>query len=243
MKITPIQKDISGCAIVGIMYEAGTLFSGKMIIDAITNMHDRSNGLGGGFAAYGIYPEYKDQYAFHLMFDNPSAKDITRNFLEEKYIIKSEESIPTRTTKAINQSPILHRYFLEPKPKYKENDRPFPIYWDKMLLNASQVTNPSVDPLREPMEMTTFIGRKPDKLKLKNLNNPEETISDFEPQLKLDVPIMFSAMSYGSISYNACLALARAAKEAGTFANSGEEGLHKDFHQFGSNMIVQGCFW
>ncbi len=29
-------------------------------------MHDRSNGLGGGFAAYGIYPEYKDFFALHM---------------------------------------------------------------------------------------------------------------------------------------------------------------------------------
>lgn len=28
------------------------------------------------------------------------------------------------------------------------NPKPMPIYWDKLLLNASQVTNPSIDPLR-----------------------------------------------------------------------------------------------
>ena len=28
-----------------------------------------------------------------------------------------------------------------------------PVYWDKLLVNASQVTNPSIDPLREPMEL------------------------------------------------------------------------------------------
>lgn len=44
------------------------------------------------------------------------------------------------------------------------NDKPIPIYWDRLLINASQVTNPSIDPLREPMELKTFIGRKPDKL-------------------------------------------------------------------------------
>ena len=36
-----------------------------------------------------------------------------------------------------------------------------PIYFDRMLLNASQVTNPSIDPLREPMEIRTFLGKKP----------------------------------------------------------------------------------
>ena len=35
-------------------------------IDSIRTMHDRSNGLGGGFAGYGIYPEYADYYAFHV---------------------------------------------------------------------------------------------------------------------------------------------------------------------------------
>ena len=28
----------------------------------------------------------------------------------------------------------------------------YPVYWDKILLNASQVTNPPIHPLREPME-------------------------------------------------------------------------------------------
>ncbi|HAH77921.1 MAG TPA: FMN-binding glutamate synthase family protein, partial [Ruminococcaceae bacterium] len=44
------------------------------------------------------------------------------------------------------------------------NPKPYPIYWDKMLLNASQVTNPSIDPLREPMETKTFLGKKPDHI-------------------------------------------------------------------------------
>ena len=44
------------------------------------------------------------------------------------------------------------------------NPKIFPIYWDKILLNASQVTNPSIDQLREPMETKVIIGRKPDKL-------------------------------------------------------------------------------
>lgn len=38
------------------------------------------------------------------------------------------------------------------------NPKPYPIYWDKILLNASQVTNPSIDPLREPMEIRTILG-------------------------------------------------------------------------------------
>ena len=33
------------------------------------------------------------------------------------------------------------------------NDKGYKVYWDHILLNASQVTNPSIDPLREPMEL------------------------------------------------------------------------------------------
>ncbi len=119
------------------------------------------------------------------------------------------------------------------------NDQDFPIYWDKMLLNASQVTNPSIDPLREPMELTTFLGSKPERLEFEKSGDSLVLKTEIPPQLELKTPMMFSAMSYGSISYNASYALARAAGESGIFANSGEGGLHSDLRQFGKNMIVQ----
>jgi len=115
------------------------------------------------------------------------------------------------------------------------NDRSYPIYWDHLLLNASQVTNPSIDPLREPMELKTFLGRKPDRLKIENGRLAEP----LPPQLELDVPIMFSAMSFGSISLNAIKSLARAAEKLGIYYNTGEGGLHKDLYQYGKNTIVQ----
>ena len=109
--------------------------------------------------------------------------------------------------------------------------KPYPIYWDKMLINASQVTNPSIDPLREPMETRVMLGRKPDKL-------PEDP-KDFSKQLVLDLPVLFSAMSFGSISKNAQESLARAATKLGTFFNTGEGGLHEDLKKYGNNAIVQ----
>ena len=112
----------------------------------------------------------------------------------------------------------------------------YPVYWDKILLNASQVTNPPIDPLREPMETRVFLGKKPTKMKFDK--NGELDLS-LEPSLALNVPIMFSAMSYGSISKNAHESLARAAEELGTYYNTGEGGLHKDFYKFGANTIVQ----
>lgn len=116
------------------------------------------------------------------------------------------------------------------------NPENYPIYFDKMLINASQVTNPPIDPLREPMETTTFLGGKPQEI-IRDENGKIKT--DLPPHIKIDLPIMFSAMSYGSISYNAHEALAKAAEELGILYNTGEGGLHKDLYKYGENTIVQ----
>ena len=116
------------------------------------------------------------------------------------------------------------------------NPREYPVYWDKILLNASQVTNPPIDPLREPMETKTFLGQKDQSI---SYDENGKAVFEKRPYLELDVPIMFSAMSFGSISKNAHESLARAAQELGTYYNTGEGGLHKDFYQYGANTICQ----
>ena len=116
------------------------------------------------------------------------------------------------------------------------NPKEYPVYWDKLLLNASQVTNPSIDPLREPMETKTFLGKKPTRVRR---DEQGRIVPGLPPQLELSTPILFSAMSYGSISYNAHQSLARAASELGIYYNTGEGGLHRDFYQYGAHTIVQ----
>ena len=80
------------------------------------------------------------------------------------------------------------------------NPEPLPVYWDKILINASQVTNPSIDPLREPMETKVFLGKKNPNI----TRNPDGTINTKQsPQLELSMPIMFSVVTDrcgGSIS-------------------------------------------
>ncbi len=114
--------------------------------------------------------------------------------------------------------------------------KPYPVYWDRILINASQVTNPSIDPLREPMETKVFLGKRPEKIS----RDPEgNLITKLPPQITLSMPVMFSAMSYGSISYNAHASLARASTKLGILYNTGEGGLHEDFYRYGPNTIVQ----
>jgi glutamate synthase domain-containing protein 2 len=118
-------------------------------------------------------------------------------------------------------------------------DKGYPVYWDRMVLDASQVSNPSIDPLREPMELRTYLGAKPDSLEVERVEGRPVLHTKLAPQLELAVPIMFSAISYGAISYNACESLARAAAELGTFYNTGEGGLHRNLYRYGKNTICQ----
>ena len=106
----------SGCAISGIFRRDGKRISGEAIRRSIAVMHDRSNGLGGGFAAYGIYPQYKDHFALHIFYDSQSAREETERFLECRFDIINLSKIPVRRTAAITDAPLIWRYFITPLP-------------------------------------------------------------------------------------------------------------------------------
>ena len=106
----------AGCAISGIFSRSGKRINGEDIIRSIAVMHDRSNGLGGGFAAYGIYPEYKDYFAFHLFYENQDAKHACEAFLERHFDIIQLSKIPTRKIPEITDEPLIWRYFVLPLP-------------------------------------------------------------------------------------------------------------------------------
>ena len=114
--------------------------------------------------------------------------------------------------------------------------RELTVYWDRLLLNASQVTNPPIDPLREPMETRVFLGKRPEGIRR---DESGSLITDLPPQLELSMPVLFSAMSYGSISFNAHKSLAMAAQALGVYYNTGEGGLHEDLYRYGANTITQ----
>ena len=104
----------SGCAIAAVISREGNRMSGEGIMNAMKPMHDRSNGLGGGFAGYGIYPEYRDFYALHLFFDSRTTRKNCEAFLKEYFEIVHSEVIPTRKIPEITDEPIIWRYFVDP---------------------------------------------------------------------------------------------------------------------------------
>jgi len=119
------EKDISGCGLSGIINTDGKRISGEVIRKSIALQHDRGNGLGGGFAAYGIYPDYKDYYALHIMYteepgkptrDLAQARRETEDYLDGIVSVKKGEDIPVRLTEKINSHPLLNRYFVKVRP-------------------------------------------------------------------------------------------------------------------------------
>ena len=86
-------------------------------------MHDRGNGLGGGFAIYGIYPDYKDYYALHIMYLDVNAKRLTDNFLKDRFDVHLDEAIPTREAN-VQDPPILWRYFVKPRKECLQDQHP-----------------------------------------------------------------------------------------------------------------------
>src|SRR3972149_2415489 len=88
------DKVIDACSIFGAMDTSGRRFSGESIIKAIANMHDRGNGLGGGFAIYGLYPEHADHYALHLLYLGKVDKQDTEDFLRKYFSVVWQEEVP-----------------------------------------------------------------------------------------------------------------------------------------------------
>ena len=116
----------------------------------------------------------------------------------------------------------------------------YPIIFDRLVLDACQVTNPSIDPLREPMELRTYLGKKPRQIVLERTKEGDYDLkTKLSPNLMLETPVMIGHMSYGAISLNAQLSMAKAVSELGTFMGTGEGGLHKDLYPYQNHMIVQ----
>lgn len=115
----PREGDVripAGCAIAGIMDKSGQRHDGSDILASIALMHDRSNGLGGGFAAYGIYPDYAELYAFHIMYESTEARRETEAYLDTYFMSEKQERIPTEHVASIKNAPDIWRYFLAPHP-------------------------------------------------------------------------------------------------------------------------------
>lgn len=111
------ERDTAACGLIGFINKDRTRVSGKIIQKGIANQRDRGNGLGGGFAGYGIYPQYQDLYALHLMYDKRSAIGKVEEILRKGLEVEHEEMIPLRPTENIHDHPSFKRYFVDVHPE------------------------------------------------------------------------------------------------------------------------------
>jgi len=109
------SRVFDSCGIAAYMNADGRMESGEKIVKMITTMLDRENGLGAGFALYGIFPDRKDFFCFQMLLDNADARDRVSAYLSKYCKIIDEE--PIRINPKANVKPphpLLWRFFLSP---------------------------------------------------------------------------------------------------------------------------------
>jgi len=119
------------------------------------------------------------------------------------------------------------------------NAMEYETIFDHLVLDACQVTNPSLDPLREPMELRTYLGAKPKSLSFEMVKGRCDLKTCVAPQIRLETPIVFAPMSLGAVSLPVQKSLAMAAEMAGTYMDTGEGGLHAELYPYAKNIVVQ----
>jgi glutamate synthase domain-containing protein 1 len=108
------DKVYDACGLIGFIDTSGARHGGEHIIAALTCMRERGNGLGAGYAAYGIYPQFKDHYAFHVMCKDEASRMTLDNYLRRHFAVVHDEPIPHTLVDGILDPPLVWRYFLFP---------------------------------------------------------------------------------------------------------------------------------
>ncbi|MGD9101326.1 MAG: glutamine amidotransferase family protein [Anaerolineae bacterium] len=107
------DKVFDACGLFGIMDVTGQCFSAHDVVAGISNMEERGNGLGGGFAVYGCYPQYADCYAFHVMYTEPDSRAQVEAFMRANFILVHDEQVPHQPTSGLDDAPLIWRYFVQ----------------------------------------------------------------------------------------------------------------------------------
>ncbi|WP_409200884.1 glutamate synthase-related protein [Methanobrevibacter sp. DSM 116169] len=94
--------------------------------------------------------------------------------------------------------------------------------FDDLVVIPAQASRPPLDMYREPCGTDVVLGSR-------YAENP----------LKLDVPIMIGAMSFGAISKESKMALALGSSLAGTVTNTGEGGMLPEERDLADKLIAQ----
>lgn len=131
-----------GCGLMGICDTKGRRMSGEVAICSMAVQRDRGNGLGAGYAGYGIYPEFPDHFAFHMMYHDAKAKEDTEAFFDQHFLVDLAEPLPTRRVRGIEDQPLLWRYFLRPDSARLEDSE---YSEEDFVVHAVMTINATID--------------------------------------------------------------------------------------------------
>jgi len=135
------------CGIAGLISQEKVRENGKRIRKAIVLQNDRGNGLGAGYGAYGIFPEYKDLYAFQVSFNENRQQEEVYSYLSNYFNVHHKEKVEV-WGKKIKDYPIIYRFFLEPKVEqipFTMVDEEERVRFDDYVISHVMQINSSID--------------------------------------------------------------------------------------------------
>jgi len=124
MKEIPRKREMEGgCGVVGLASEYPV--AGKHLFPALFQMNNRGNGKGGGLAACGCFPEYRNFYSLNLGILNPQVKDrVEEEFIKSIFQVEKAEIQPSlpdyREVGLEIEPPKVYRYFARVKRQVLE---------------------------------------------------------------------------------------------------------------------------
>jgi glutamate synthase domain-containing protein 2 len=148
----------------------------------------------------------------------PSAPDLGRERDLERPLRMSPVYTP-QVIEEIQDKAQLGRYRIRGFGTLRQ--KPLPSLDDLTFLPAS-LTRIPLEGYRERCDTTTILGSR-----------------YAEQPVRLDIPIMITGMSYGALSYNAKVALARGASAVGTSTTSGDGGMMRAERDNSKTMVVE----
>ncbi|MCE5297189.1 MAG: hypothetical protein LLG16_08835 [Euryarchaeota archaeon] len=121
-----LNGQIGGCGIAALISLDGRLVAGDRIRSMLTIMEERENGLGSGYACYGLFPRNKDDYCMQFFFDDEGAKQKVEELLSVMTEVVKDERVFTKTVNTLRPPyPIVWRYFVRPRTAKGLNGRSY----------------------------------------------------------------------------------------------------------------------
>ena len=123
LPLNGFRRDISACGIAGHINIDGTRETGRRAADMLETMVDRENGLGAGYACYGLFPDLADKYCIQLLLDDLETKARVEEYFKSVADIVKDEEVYTKPVKTMKGPyPLIWRFFIDvPDKLIKKN--------------------------------------------------------------------------------------------------------------------------